>query len=94
MAECQALKQNKSADFWTRLLYRVVAMHKRGTFSNPQWLALQNLWSNGGHKLSEVLPDTVTAISRAAKEGIQSELIVHEILDLYHKVGLPCIPPL
>lgn len=76
------------------MLYRVIAMHKQGSFSKLQWLALRNLWGKRGQDLAEVPPETVIAISGVAKVMIQSELETTEIADLYYKVGLPCIPSL
>ncbi|KFY40413.1 hypothetical protein V495_05443 [Pseudogymnoascus sp. VKM F-4514 (FW-929)] len=85
--ECFELKRNKSANLWTRMLYRVIAMHKQGSFSKLQWLALRNLWGKRGQDLAEVPPETVIAISGVAKAMIQSELETTEIADIYYKIA-------
>ncbi|ELR05438.1 hypothetical protein GMDG_01733 [Pseudogymnoascus destructans 20631-21] len=85
-SECEALKRSPSADLWTRMLYRVLAMHKQGTYSEQEWQALHHLCGNQRQNNSVFDSHKGIDISKGAKTSIQSKLGNEAIQDLFCKV--------
>jgi hypothetical protein len=85
--ECNALSQFPTAGYWIRMLWRVLAMHKQGAFSEQEWRALRHLWGHRGQNPFGISSHTIVTIAMDAKTLMQSELGDETIQDLYCKVS-------
>lgn len=84
--ECDALAQFPTAGFLTRMLYRMLAMHKLGAISDHEADALRHLWGHRGQNpygvSSDIIVTTVTNVETLIQSGLGDE----KIQDLYCKV--------
>lgn len=84
--ECEALMQFPPPVFWTRMLYRVLAMEKHCPFSEIEWRALSHLWGQLEQNPLAIDIDTITANAMNAEILIQSGLDHEAIRYLLCKV--------
>lgn len=84
--ECDALRQFPSSTLWTRMLYRVLAMHEGGYFLKQELQALCYLWGHREHNVLGIGSDAMIGIANHAKILIQSRLGNELIRDLLLKV--------
>ncbi|KFZ07293.1 hypothetical protein V501_06603 [Pseudogymnoascus sp. VKM F-4519 (FW-2642)] len=85
--ECDALAQFPTTGFLTRMLYRMLAIHKQGAISDHEADALRHLWGHRGQNpygvSSDIIVTTVTNVETLIQSGLGDE----KIQDLY------CKPP-